>query len=693
MSSARSLLASWIALASVCTAAAAADSERHPFSVEDLVRLQRVSDPTLSPDGKTVVFVVRETDMGANRGRQDLWSLDLATKGAQPRRLTSNPENDNTPEFSRDGRYLYFISARSGSAQVWRLAVAGGSEAEQVTSLPLDVGSFRLAPDGGKLAVSLDVFADCEDLDCSVNRLKQASDSKASGKIFDRTFVRHWDTWSDGRISQLFVLRMDNGRAVEPRSLTAALDADVPSKPFGDASEYTFSPDGSKVVFDARIKGKSEPWSTNFDLYEVSVEGGEPRNLTAANPAWDAQPVFSPDGSMMAWRAMRRPGFEADRFHVMVKDLKSGASRELAQEWDRSADQIEFSADSRTLYAVADHFGQRPVWAIDVKTGKASMLTGPGHVDAFAVGEREIVFAVSTLKSPAELYSLTLKGGDLRELPRMNADAFAQLQIGEPEQFTFAGANGETVYGYVMRPANYDPKRRYPVAFIVHGGPQSSFANAWSYRWNPQTYAGAGYASIFIDFHGSPGYGQAFTDSISQDWGGKPLEDLQKGLQAALDKFSWLDGDRMCALGASYGGYMMNWIAGNWNEPFKCIVSHAGIFDTRGMGFMTEELWFSEWENGGTPWDAPENYEKYNPLNHVSDWKKPMLVIAGQLDYRVPYSQSLSIFNALQRRGIPSRLLVYPNENHWVLKPANSIQWHREVEKWLDQWTAPKKGE
>ena len=647
----RSLFASWIALASVGTAVAASAPERHPFSVEDLMRLKRVSDPALSPDGKTVVFTVRETDMAANRGRQDLWSLDLATKGAQPRRLTTDPENDNAPEWSRDGRYVYFMSSRSGSAQVWRLPATGG-EAEQVTSLPLDLGSFRLAPDGARLAVSMDVFADCEDLACSANRLKQAADSKASGKVYDRTFVRHWDTWSDGRISQLFVLRIENGRAVEPRSLTAALDADVPSKPFGDASEYIFSPDGSKVVFDARIKDKSEPWSTNFDLYEVSAEGGEPRNLTADNPAWDAQPVFSPDGTMLAWRAMRRPGFEADRFHVMIADLKSGERRELAADWDRSADQIEFAADGRTLYAAADHFGQRPVWAIDVKTGKTSMLTGPGHVDSFVVGERELVYAVSTLKSPAELYSLTLKGGDLRELPRMNADAFAQAQIGEPEQFTFAGANGETVYGYVMRPANYDPKRRYPIAFIVHGGPQSSFANAWSYRWNPQTYAGAGYASIFIDFHGSPGYGQAFTDSISQDWGGKPLEDLQKGLQAALDRFPWLDGSRMCALGASYGGYMMNWIAGNWNEPFKCIVSHAGIFDTRGMGYMTEELWFSEWENGGTPWEVPQNYEKYNPLDHVADWSKPMLVIAGQLDYRVPYSQSLSMFNALQRLSL-----------------------------------------
>ena len=422
---ARSLLASWLALAFIGTAAVAA--ERHPFSVEDLVRLKRVSDPALSPDGKTVVFALRETDMAANRGRQDLWSLDLATKGAQPRRLTTNPENDNSPEWSRDGRYIYFLSARGGSTQVWRLAAAGG-EAEQVTSLPLDVGSFQLSPDATKLLVSLDVFADCGDLACNTDRLKQTADSKATGRVYDRTFVRHWDTWSDGRISQLFVLRVENGRAVEPVSLTNTLDADVPSKPFGDASEFT----------------------------------------------------FSPDGSTLAWRAMQRPGFEADRFHVVLMDVKTGERRALAQDWDRSVDQIAFSPDGRTLYAVADHFGQRPVWAIDVKTGKPTMLTGPGHVDSFAVGEKEIVFAVSTLKSPAELYAVTLKGGDLRELPRVNADAFAAAQIGEPEQFTFAGANDETVYGYVMRPAGFDARRRYPVAFIVHGGPQSSFANAWS---------------------------------------------------------------------------------------------------------------------------------------------------------------------------------------------------------------------
>ncbi|WP_414717483.1 prolyl oligopeptidase family serine peptidase [Steroidobacter sp.] len=658
----------------------------HPFTVEDLVRLQRVSEPVLSPDGRTVVYTVRETDMAANRGRTDLWSLDLATKGAQPRRLTTHPDNDSSPAWSSDGRDIYFLSTRSGSSQVWRLPGNGG-EANQVTDLPVDVGSFQLASHAGRIAVTLEVFPDCEDLACTAERLEQSKKRKDSGEVHDRLFARHWDTWSDGRISQLFVLNLSNGRAAEPISVSKALDADVPSKPFGDASEYTFSPEGSKLVFSARIKGKSEPWSTNFDLYEVAADGSGLRNLTEDNPAWDTQPVFSRDGSQLAWRSMERAGFEADRFHIVVMDMKSGQRHALTKEWDRSVDNMQFSQDGRTIYATTDQFGQHPLWAIDVKTGKPTMLTGPGRVEAFSVGEKEIVMTVSSLKSPAELQALTLKGGDFRILPRMNEAALAQIEFGEPEQFTFAGAEGATVYGYVMKPAEFKPDTKYPVAFIIHGGPQGSFANSWSYRWNPQTYAGAGYASVFIDFHGSTGYGQAFTDAISQDWGGKPLEDLQKGLAAALENYPWLDGSRMCALGASYGGFMINWIAGNWAEPFKCLVNHAGIFDTRAMAYSTEELWFTEWEQGGPAYEVPENVEKFNPVNHVAQWSKPMLVIHGTRDYRVPYAQGLSTFTALQRRGIPSRLLMFPDENHWVLKPNNSIRWHNEVQKWLSEWT------
>jgi dipeptidyl aminopeptidase/acylaminoacyl peptidase len=663
----------------------------HPFTVEDLVRMQRVSDPTIAPDGRSVVYTVRETDLAANRGRADLWSLDLATKGAQPRRLTTHPDSDSSAEWSADGREIYFLSARSGSSQVWRLSSNGG-EAIQVTDLPLDVGSFRLASNAGRIAVTLDVFADCNDLPCTVDRLEQAKKAKDSGEVYDRIFTRHWDTWTDGRISQLFVLKLSNGVASEPVSVSKGLDADVPSKPFGDATEYTFSPDGSKLVFSTRLKGKSEPWSTNFDLYEVGADGSGLRNLTEDNPAWDTQPVFSRDGTQLAWRAMQRPGFEADRFHIVIQDLKSGQRRALTQEWDRSIDAMAFANDGKTLYVTTDHFGQHPLWSVDVKTGKPTMLTGPGRIEAFSVGEKEIVLATSSLKSPAELQSLTIKGGDLRALPRMNEAALAEIKFGEPEQFTFAGAEGATVYGHVMKPANFKPGTKYPVAFIIHGGPQGSFGNSWSYRWNPQTYAGAGYASVFIDFHGSTGYGQAFTDSISQDWGGKPLEDLQQGLKAALEKYPWLDGARACALGASYGGYMINWIAGNWSEPFKCLVNHDGVFDARGMAYSTEELWFTEWEQGGIAWEVPENVEKFNPVNHVAKWNKPMLVIHGTRDYRIPYAQGLSAFTALQRRGIPSRLLMFPDENHWVLKPNNSIRWHHEVESWLNQWTG-KSGE
>lgn len=683
-----------LSIASVCallSISAVAAGAPHPFSVEDLVRLQRVSEPAISPDGRTVIFSVRETDLAANRGRTDLWSLDLAARGAQPRRLTTHPEDDNAAEWSSDGRDVYFLSTRGGSSQVWRLP-AGGGEADQVTDLPLDVGSFRLATNARRIAVTLDVFPDCADLPCTADRLNQVKAAKNSGQVYDRIFARHWDSWSDGRISQLFVLKLADGRAGEPVSVSRSLDADVPSKPFGDSSEYTFSPDGAKLVFAARLKGKSEPWSTNFDLYEVAADGSGLRNLTEDNPAWDTQPVFSRDGSQLAWRAMERPGFEADRFHIVIADLKSGQRRPLTRDWDRSVDAMAFSHDGRTLYATTDHFGQHPLWAVDVKTGKPSMLTGPGRIESFSVGGQEILLSTSSLKSPAELQALTIKGGDLRALPRVNEAALAQIKFGEPEQFTFAGANGVTVYGYVMKPSDFKAGGKYPVAFIIHGGPQSSYANQWSYRWNPQTYAGAGYASVFIDFTGSTGYGQAFTDGITNDWGGKPLEDLQQGLKAALQNYAWLDGSRMCALGASYGGYMINWIAGNWSEPFKCLVNHDGIFDNRSMAYSTEELWFDEWERGGPPYEVPENIEKHNPVHHVAQWSKPMLVIHGVRDYRVPYAQGVSAFTALQRRGIPSRLLIFPDENHWVLKPNNSIRWHDEVKQWLDQWTA-KRGE
>jgi len=661
------------------------------FTVEDLVSMERVGSPVVSPDATRVIYTVRDTDLAKNRGHTELWMVDLRAAKPVPRRLTSNAASSSDPEWSASGDAVYFLSSRSGSSQVWRLPLAGG-EATRVTDLALDVDNFRVAPNGERIALSMAVFRDCPDLACTKARLEKTAKDKTSGLVYDRLFARHWDTWSDGRNAVLFSAPVDSSGRVSaaPVSLSGSLDGDVPSKPFGDREEYRFSPDGKTIVFSARIAGKTEAWSTNFDLFSVPAAGGAaPRNLTPDNPAWDTKAIYSPDGRTMAYLAMARPGFEADRFQIMLMDVASGAKRKLAESWDRSAGSIAWSADGKSIITDAEDVGNHRLFSIDVANGKVRALSDKGAIGGFDVRRDTVVYALSNLQSGAQLFSQKLSGGKAVQLTHQNADKLAGVKFGEFEQFSFAGANGDTVYGYVMKPWNATPGGKYPIAFLVHGGPQGSFGNGWSYRWNPQVYAGAGYATVFIDFHGSTGYGQKFTDSISNDWGGKPLEDLQKGLAAAVAKYPWLDRERSCALGASYGGYMMNWIQGNWADGFKCIVNHDGVFDVRGMAYSTEEQWFTDWENGGAQFNVPDNYERFNPVNFVSKWKTPMLVVQGDLDFRIPTAQGLSAFTALQRRGIESKLLVFPDENHWVLKPGNSLLWHHTVLGWLDQHIKP----
>jgi len=661
------------------------------FTVEDLVSMERVGSPVVSPDATRVIYTVRDTDLAKNRGHTELWMVDLRAAKPAPQRLTSNAASSSDPEWSASGDAVYFLSSRSGSSQVWRVAVTGG-EPTRVTDLALDVDNFRMAPNGERIALSMAVFRDCPDLACTKARLEKTATDKTSGLVYDRLFARHWDTWSDGRNAVLFSAPVDSSGRVSaaPVSLSGSIDGDVPSKPFGDREEYRFSPDGKTIVFSARIAGKTEAWSTNFDLFTVPAAGGAaPRNLTPDNPAWDTKAIYSPDGRTMAYLAMARPGFEADRFQIMLMDVASGAKRKLAESWDRSAGSIAWSADGKSIITDAEDVGNHRLFSIDVANGKVRALSDKGAIGGFDVRRDTVVYALSNLQSGAQLFSQKLSGGKALQLTHQNADKLADVKFGEFEQFSFAGANGDTVHGYVMKPWNAAPGGKYPIAFLVHGGPQGSFGNGWSYRWNPQVYAGAGYATVFIDFHGSTGYGQKFTDSISNDWGGKPLEDLQKGLAAAVAKYPWLDRERSCALGASYGGYMMNWIQGNWADGFKCIVNHDGVFDVRGMAYSTEEQWFTDWENGGAQFNVPDNYERFNPVNFVSRWKTPMLVVQGDLDFRIPTAQGLSAFTALQRRGIESKLLVFPDENHWVLKPGNSLLWHHTVLGWLDQHIKP----
>ena len=654
-----------------------------PFSVEDLVLLNRVSDPQLSPDGRWVAYVERETDMQANKGRNGLWLIDLAHGGA-PQRLTEAKNGDTSPRWAPDSRALYFLSSRSGSAQVWRVTVPDGTP-QRVSDYPLDVGSLKVSPRGDRLALSMEVFPDCPDLACTKNRLDARAKQQATGRLYDRLFVRHWDTWSNGTRSHLFsaVLNAD-GTAAPAVDVSRGFDADIPSKPFGGDEDFAFSPEGRQLVFSARIAGRTEPWSTNFDLYSVPADGSAaPVDLTAGNPAWDAQPVFLRDGDL-AWLAQDRPGFEADRFHINVRNAHTGAVRELTRSWDRSVSRLGVMPDGRHLLATVDELGQRALYSIDARSGTPQRLVGSGEVTDFSTARSLIVYGLQGLGAPADLYLIGERGGAPRRLTDANHALLAARGLSDFEQFSFQGWNDETVYGYVVKPYGFAPGKRFPVAFVVHGGPQGSFGNEWTYRWNAQVFAGHGYGIVMIDFHGSTGYGQAFTDSISHDWGGKPLVDLQKGLVAALAKYPWLDGERVCALGASYGGFMMNWIEGNWPERFRCIVNHDGVFDQRMMYYATEELWFTEWEMGGPQYLNPQGYEQANPLDFVAKWRTPMLVIHSEQDFRIPYSQGIGAFTALQRRGIESRLLVFPDENHWVLKPANSLEWYHTVLEWLD---------
>jgi dipeptidyl aminopeptidase/acylaminoacyl peptidase len=658
-----------------------AAQDTHPFSVHDMLAMDRISDPRPSPDGTWIAFTVRVTDLEANKGRTDVWLA--SSDGATVRRLTTHEANDWNARWMPDGRTLAFLSTRGGSAQVWKISIDGG-EPQPVTTFALDVDNFDVVPGGARLLLGIDVWPDAKSLDESKKKDDETAKRKSSARVYGQLMVRHWDTWEDGKRAHLFAWELG---AKEPVDLMRGMDVDAPTKPFGGFEEVAISPDGESVAFVARMGGREVAWTTNTDVLVAPIDGSAPpQSVTSESLGYDGGPSWSPDGKTLAYLSMPRAGYEADRQQIVLMDVESGAKRKIAESWDRSASEIVWSRDGRTIFTSAANVGNTSLFAIDVASGAVRTLVEKGNNAGPAVAGDWIVFQRDHLKAPVELFAVRPDGSDVRQITRLNEKKLAAARMGDYEQFSFEGAHGDSVHGFVVKPADFDASRKYPVAFLIHGGPQGSFGDHFHYRWNPQAYAGAGFAAVMIDFHGSTGYGQAFTDAINRDWGGAPFEDLMKGLDAALAKYTFLDGSRVAALGASYGGYMINWIAGQAPDRFRCLVNHDGVFDARAMAFETEELWFDEWEHGGTYWDVPDNYEKHNPVLHVAKWKAPMLVIHGEQDFRVVDTQGIAAFTALQRRGIPSKLVYFPDENHWVLKPANSVFWHGEVLGWIARW-------
>ncbi len=670
----------WGILVSALLMAAGAQAKTN-LTIEHLNKLNKIYDVQVSPDGRFVVYGQKNGGLAPADTTADLYLLDVQD-GNKVRRLTESAGREHDVRFSADGTALYFLADRSGSSQLWRLPLSGG-EARQVTDLPLDVQGYMVSGDDKKVVLTLDVKPGCKDLACTVAHNKATAEKKDSATAYDSLMVRHWDTWEDGLKNHFFVADLAETAIKDAKDLMPEWDTDV-----AGTGEAAFTPDGKNLVFSAKIPAADQSWHSNFDIFQVSLNGGQKINLTKDNSAWDAKPQFSGDGRYMAYLAMKKPVYEADRFGLILLDLVTGERKELAPQWDRSIEDFVFAPDNRTVYVTAQDLGQKGIFAIDHAFGEVTKIYSNGSAGDVAVRGSNVFFTNHQLNAPADIYQLKNTGGEAYPLTQVNALTLKDIQLAEFEQFSFPGANDETVYGYWMKPWNFEAGKKYPIAFIVHGGPQGSFGNMFNTRWNAQLWAAQGYGVVMIDFHGSTGYGQAFTDSIARDWGGKPLEDLKKGLAFVTEQQPWLDKDNACALGASYGGFMMNWIAGNWNDGFKCLVTHAGLFDMPSFYGSTEELWFPEHDMGGPVWDKSADYQKFNPAAFVDNWKTPMLVIHGLKDYRVPYAQGLGAFTTLQRKGIPSRLVIFPDENHWIMKPANAERWYNEIFSWMKQHTA-----
>jgi dipeptidyl aminopeptidase/acylaminoacyl peptidase len=659
--------------------AAAQSAAKHAITFDDMIHMHRVGGAVISPDGAWVAYAVSTPDMDANRNASNIWAV--RTSGGDAVQLTSSG-HDSSPVWSPDGKTLAFLSSRDGNSQVYFLPMDGG-EAREVTHLSTGADIVKYSPDGKTIAFTSSVYPDCKDDACNSARDAEKEKSKVKAHVYEQLLYRHWTHWFDGKRAHLFAMPADGSSA--PRDLTPGANYDVPPDERSGPEDINFSPDGKEICFTA-VTDKVEALSTNGDLFLVPVAGGEAKRITT-NPGFDGNPVYSPDGRYIAYRAQLTVGAESDRWRIMLYERQSGKIQSLTDSFDRSAAELTWSADSKTIFFTAENETLNPIYSLAAEGGaEPKKLIG----DSFNMGislsadGKTLAFERTSLTMPAEVFAANSDGTNVRQLSHANDAALAKLEMNAPETFWFTGADGVKVQAMLLRPPGFDAAKKYPLLVILHGGPETMFSNAWGYRWNPEVFSAAGYVSLMINRRGSTGYGQKFTDEIAGDWGGKAYTDVMTGVDFTLKKYPFVDGGRMAAVGGSYGGYMADWIDTHTGR-FKAIISHAGVYDLT-SAYATEELWFNEHDMPGTPWGNPEGHKKWSASTYAGElakYKTPTLVIAGELDYRVPYTQSLEFFNTLQREGVPAKLVVFPDEGHWVLKPQNAQFWYKTFQDWL----------
>ncbi len=658
------------------------------FNINDLLGIKRVADPQLSPDGKTIAFTIGTVDKAANRTVNQIFTVDA--DGTKQRQITTGPSSSSGPRWSPDGKRIAFTTG----GQIWTMK-ADGSDRAQVTKISTGAGGPVWSPDGGWIAFSSDVYPECKSDDCNKAADEKAEKSNVQAHVTDRLLFKHWVEWRDRKRTHVFVVPSKGGIA---RDVTPG---DFDSPPYAAASgvDYAFSPDSSSIAY-LRNPDKVEATSTNSDIYVTPINGGDAKNITAGMKGYDVSPTYTPDGKYMLFRSQATATFEADRWRIMRYNPQSGEIVELTKGFDQQVEEMTVSADSKTVYFTAGERGKAPIFTVPVEPDfrlkiathvkKLVDKVFASNLNVSADG-KSVIFAASTMASPTEIMRANSDGSGLAAVTSVNNTALASFGLQKAEEMDWKGGLGNNVHGFLLKPARFDPTKKYPLIVLIHGGPQGAWSDNWGYRWNPQIYANQGYVVFMPNQRGSTGYGQKFVNDVSADWGGKAHVDIMNGVAEVIKK-PFIDKTRIGAAGASYGGYMVDWILGHNNDPrfkFKALVSHAGVYNLESMATATEELWFVNWEFKGMPWQNALNYNRWSPNKFAKTFNTPTLVTCGELDYRVPYDQSLQLYTTLQLKGVESKLVVFPDEGHWILKPQNSEFWYGNVLDWFKKYLKP----